>query len=129
MSNFKCQMSNLHLKSKIYLLFALCYLLFAIPAKAQGLSLGIWPPLLEVTIQPGKSITQVYKLRNTGETDLALTSKIVPFKPEGETGDINFATPGVDLGRHTGSETWFSFQNANLALGEKFLINLSITLR
>jgi len=111
-------MSNLHLKSKIYLLFALCYLLFAIPAKAQGLSLGIWPPLLEVTIQPGKSITQVYKLRNTGETDLALTSKIVPFKPEGETGDINLEFGAWNLE----FSSWFSFQNANLALGEKFLL-------
>jgi len=91
-------------------------------ARAQSLSLGIWPPLLEVTIQPGKSITQVYKLRNTGETDLAMISKIVPFKPSGKTGDVSFATPGVDAGIHTGSEPQFSFLNADLALGQKFIL-------
>ena len=87
-------------------------------ASAQGLSLAIWPPLLEVTIQPGKSITQVYKLRNAGGTDLALTSKIIPFKPSGETGDIS-----LELGIWSLEfSSWFSFQNADLSLGQKFIL-------
>lgn len=83
-------------------------------AKAQTLSLSIWPPLLEVTLQPGKSITQVYKLANNGQADLVITSSILPFKPEGEDGNIkltNEASPALE---------WFSFQNANLDLGQSF---------
>jgi len=121
--NSKFKIQNYNLKFKIFafcifiLRFAFCILHLS-EAKAQGLSLSIWPPLLEVTIQPGKSITQVYKLKNTGETDLALTSKIIPFKPEGEKGDVNleFGTWKLEF------SSWFSFQNANLALGEKFLL-------
>ncbi len=82
---------------------------------AQGISLGIWPPLLEVMIQPGKSITQVYKLSNQGETDLLMTSKIASFAPADEQGSIRllpWANSGILI----------SFQNANLALGEKFLL-------
>jgi len=136
--NSKFQIYILNLKYFLFLLciFAICYLLFAIPAKAQGLSLGIWPPLLEVTIQPGKSITQVYKLRNTGETDLALTSKIVPFKPEGEMGNITFTsevrnppTGGLGSPPQAGGNTsevdwwnWFSFLNADLSLSQKFFL-------
>jgi len=107
------------LKFAFYSLVFACLTLATLsPVWAQNLSLAIWPPLLEVTIQPGKSITQVYKLKNTGETDLALTSKIVPFKPEGERGDIAFTSEGGNLE----FSSWFSFQNANLALGEKFLL-------
>jgi hypothetical protein len=108
----------------LHLIIAFCILHLS-EAKAQTLSLSIWPPLLEVTIQPGKSITQVYKLRNTGETDLALTSKIVPFKPEGETGDINleFARPPARQGTWNSEFLpWFSFLNADLSLGQKFFL-------
>jgi len=115
--NFKFQISNF----KFYLAFAyllICLFAYLAEANAQGLSLSIWPPLLEVTLKPGKSITQVYKLRNAGETNLALTSKIVPFKPEGEKGDIN-----LELGTgNWGLPSWFSFQNADLAMGEKFIL-------
>ena len=117
MSNLKCQISNLHLKAKIWVVFVACWLLAAGPTHAQGLSLSIWPPLLEVIIQPGKSITQVYKVRNAGETDLALTSKIVSFKPEGEKGDISFTSK-----QDTSKVGWFSFLNADLTLGEKFIL-------
>lgn len=106
-------------------------------AKAQGLSLGIWPPLLEVMIQPGKSITQVYKIINNGETDLVLTSKIVPFEPADELGNIILSSevsPAAGdrnsspanltelFPSEVGWPGWFSFQNADLALGEKFLL-------
>jgi len=139
--NPKSKIQNDNLKFKI---FAFCifilsfafYILHSSKANAQTLSLSIWPPLLEITIQPGKSITQVYKLRNTGETDLALTSKIVPFKPEGEGGDITFTSevrspPAGGLGYppQAGGNTsgvdwwnWFSFLNADLSLGQKFFL-------
>jgi len=92
---------------------------------AQGLSLGIYPPLLEVTIQPGKSITQVYKLSNGGETDLAMTSLIVPFEPSDEFGNIKLLSESGSVSFRSNSvpfRNWFSFQNADLALGQKFIL-------
>ena len=127
MSKLKPTSKILNLKNFAFciIIFTFSFLIFNLATKAvfgQALSLGIWPPLLEVMIQPGKSITQVYKLTNGGETDLALTSRLMPFKPEGEQGNISLGTPGVNIGRHTGNERWFSFQNADLALGEKFIL-------
>jgi len=80
---------------------------------------------LEVAIRPGKSITQVYKLRNAGETDLAMTSKIVSFRPSGETGDINLELARLPARQGTWNlelSPWFSFQNADLSLGKKFIL-------
>jgi len=84
----------------------------------QSLSLSLTPPLLEITIQPGRSITQVYKISNQGETDLALTSQIVPFQPADEFGHI---LP-VGTTSKFKIQNWFSFQNTNLDLGQKFLL-------
>lgn len=90
--------------------------------RAQSLSLGIWPPLLEVIIQPGKSITQVYKLSNLGDTDLVLTSRIVSFSPEDEQG-----TPKLNLETEKDYLNWFSFQNADLKLQQPFVLKAGST--
>ena len=97
---------------------------FSSPVRAQSLSLSLYPPLLEVMIQPGKTITQVYKLTNGGETNLILESKIVPFKPADELGNVklNSSPPA-----NQSSLSWFSFQNANLDLGQKFLLKAGQT--
>jgi len=42
-----------------------CLLVFT-QARAQTTSLSIWPPLVEAMIQPGKSVTKVYRLKNAG---------------------------------------------------------------
>jgi hypothetical protein len=99
----------------IYLV--LCLWCLAIPAKAQTLSLSLYPPLLEVMIQPGKTITQVYKLTNQGEVDLAMASKVISFEPADELGNINLVSSS-----ELPISSWFSFQNADLALGDKFLL-------
>lgn len=84
---------------------------------AQEMALGLYPPLLEVTIKPGRTITQVYQLLNQGEADLIVTSRLVPFKPADEKGQVQLEekqiSPAVD---------WFSFQNADLKLGDSFVL-------
>lgn len=107
----------------VFFIFSFWFLVLK-PVWAQTLSLSLYPPLLEVMIQPGKSITQVYKLSNQGEIDLALTSKIVPFEPGDEQGNIHLLTPEVSSGSHPGGVylDWFSFQNADLALGQEFIL-------
>ena len=88
--------------------------LFKEKIEAQNLSLSIWPPLLEVTLQPGKSITQVYQLANNGETDLVMTSSISLFSPEDELGNVKL------IDKESPVLSWISFQNADLELGESF---------
>ncbi|MDZ7587072.1 MAG: hypothetical protein U0946_04900 [Patescibacteria group bacterium] len=81
------------------------------PAKvsAQTISLSIWPPLLEAVIQPGKAITQVFKLKNLGD-DTIINASIVPFEPADAFGNISLsqtASPAL---------SFFSLQNADLKL-------------
>lgn len=131
----KLKVKSCSLKFKVFLLiFLITILHFALwtlnlsEAKAQTLSLSIYPPLLEVMIQPGKSITQVYKFTNGGETDLAFTSKVVPFEPADELGNVKLFTSEVKPGQNSTSEVvrrssdFFSFQNADLDLGQKFIV-------
>lgn len=86
-------------------------------ANAEEISLSINPAILEVMIKPGRSITQVYKLTNHGTTDLIIGTSIVPFEPEGEDGGIRLLP---DQSQTNNPEQVFSFQNADLSLGEKF---------
>lgn len=88
---------------------------------AQSVSLGLYPPILQVMIQPGKSLTQVYKVNNFGDP-VIVSSEVKAFMPEGETGTINL----VDCERIEviGCESlgWFSIQNADLSLGDPFFL-------
>jgi len=102
------------------LVFGICLLLGAwclvLPVRAQSLSLGIYPPLLEVMIKPGKSITQVYKLSNEGEADLVVKGEILAFNPLGEQGEIQLSD------QQSPAHEWISFQNADLGLGQNFAV-------
>ena len=89
------------------------------PAKvrAQTISLSIWPPLLEAVIQPGKAVTQVFKLKNLGD-DTVIHASIVPFEPGDDFGNIKLGyliTPEVKE-VHTSGVEYFSLQNADLDL-------------
>ena len=122
-SKIKNQKCNLKFKTFAFCLVILTFYFCLLPlinkVHAQSLSLSLYPPLLEVTVKPGKSITQVYKLANDGETDLVVGSEILPFEPEDELGNIKLLTPKTFP---SPTIDWFSFQNADLQLGQKFLL-------
>jgi hypothetical protein len=114
-------------KSLTILLLASCFFFFPSPIQAQQMNLSISPPLLEVTIKPGKTITQVFNIKNNGE-DIQLYSQIIPFYPKGKQGKIqldqNFLNPFTNPSK-TGKYqylNWFSLQNAGLELGDSFTI-------
>ncbi len=73
LSSKKCKFQSVkkNIKMLLLLLFYLFGLFYSLidsnKAYAQSLSLSISPPLLEVMIKPGKSITQTYKISNLGE--------------------------------------------------------------
>ncbi|MGB9637564.1 MAG: hypothetical protein ACPLY7_02085 [Microgenomates group bacterium] len=43
-------------------------------------------------IQPGRSVTQVYKLTNASDQELQITPQVFPFKPQGENGEIKISS-------------------------------------
>ena len=111
-------------KIKLKILFAssiffLPYLLFSNKIGAQSLGLSLYPPLLEVMIKPGKTITQVYQLNNQGENDLVITSKILVFEPADELGNVRIKTDAS-----LAMSDWFSFQNTDLNLGDNFVLKI-----
>lgn len=84
------------------------------PANAQTFSLALWPPILEVMIKPGKSITQVYELFNQGEAPEKINTEIATFEPADELGNVTL-TP-----KSASSPIKFNFENADIALGQPF---------
>ncbi len=82
------------------------------PAAAQTVSLSIWPPILEIMVKPGKSITQVYKLTNLGD-DTIIKAAIFPFEPTPDGQALVNRTPSPIA-------DYFSLQNADLDLPAAF---------
>ncbi|MCJ7740227.1 hypothetical protein MUP32_02835, partial [Candidatus Microgenomates bacterium] len=56
----------------LIILFVIYNLSFIIssPVRAQSLSLSIAPPVVEIMIKPGKTITQTIKIANGGESTI-----------------------------------------------------------
>lgn len=73
-------------------LFAYLHICLLRLSYAQSLSLSLWPPLLEVMIQPGRAVTQVYKLTNNSDRELTVIPVIYPFSPQGDSGQIKIST-------------------------------------
>lgn len=93
------------------------YILHSAPAAhAQTFSLSLWPPILEVMLQPGKSITQVYEIENNGSEAEKITTQMAILMPRDEQGNAKFIIQDT-------SPIQFNLENADLDLGQAF--NLS----
>lgn len=90
----------------------------ASPALAQTLSLSLWPPLLEATMQPGRSITAVYKLTNNSDRPLQITPQVYPFEPQGSSGQIKLKSSISSSGL---PQPLFSFESGQ-KLGQAFAL-------
>jgi len=86
-------------------------------ANAQTFSLSIWPPLLEVMVQPGRFVTQVYKINNTGDRQ-TLVAKVLPFEPSDTFGNINILNIPNVL-----NPLFFSLDNPDIKLGIPFSLS------
>ena len=84
-------------------------------ASAQSLSLSVSPPILEVLIKPGKSVTQVYKITNDGSDPVILIPKLLELNELGIKEDSNPA------------EKWISLLNTDLSFNQPFLLPKGIT--
>lgn len=94
----------------VFLIFNILFFIFPSSASAQNLSLSISPPLLEVLIKPGKSITQIFKLINNGEATVA-TVRLAQYSESGVKEFSDFIP-----------ENWISILNTDIALGKPFFL-------
>ncbi|MFH1601466.1 MAG: four helix bundle suffix domain-containing protein [Candidatus Shapirobacteria bacterium] len=89
-------------------------------AAGQSFSLSLSPPLLEVVLQPGKSITQAYEVKNLGTSLLYLQTEIRFFLPSealAKEGQITYQEPDIFTGLPE-----FKLNNANINLGDTFVL-------
>ncbi len=118
-SNLKSRVNKLYKNKKyIFFIFLLSSVLnfcigkFSNPpiACAQSLSLSVSPPMLEVFIKPGKSVTQVYKLTNNGEP--VIINIYLAALSSGEIKeDPNF-----------NAEKWLNLLNTDIKFNQPFLL-------
>jgi len=130
MQNSKLKVKSCSLKYKV-LLFAFLIITFDFAlltldlskAHAQTFSLSVYPPLLEVMIMPGKSITQAYQITNLGDKT-AVNSQVVAFEPADELGNISLrGLTSYEVRPPQTPQSWFNFENADIALGQPFTLN------
>ncbi len=111
----KTKQPSLH--NTYYLILTTCYLFFiSKPVYSQQVGLSISPPLLEVMIKPGKSITKAYQLTNNSDFDLYLTPKIIPFTPADLNGNISLDHQSLIINHNS----FFGLQNSNIQLNQPF---------
>ncbi len=98
--------------------FVICFLFLGLlffssrVVNAQQLSLSINPPLLELTIKPGKTVLIAYTVGNYGDPT-ALRARVLPFRAKDNQGNIvieeEFSGP-----------IRFSLDNADIQMDEPF---------
>lgn len=81
------------------------------PVHAQSLSLSISPPLLEILIKPGKSITQAFTIINNGDP-VIITPRILPLNENGIDESIGFVP-----------ESWITTANTDILFDRPIFLN------
>ena len=95
-------------------LFLLGYLLAVSgPVRAQEVSLSISPPITELAIQPGRSFSQVFTVKNNG-VPVTVVAKIFPFVPFDKEGHAELIEDQNSINAFTG---WFFFDTNPTSLG------------
>lgn len=119
-SEFK--ISN-YLPAGFLTLIAIFWYLFGVwvkPIFAQTLSISIYPPIYEVIMIPGKSVTQTFEIANNGQDGMAAIY-LVPFRPQGEEGSVALDEENI-VNSSSPYAQWFSIISPVSNFGEKFYI-------
>lgn len=82
------------MKFTIFILFAICiYLTFVIPVRANGTSLGIYPPIIQIDSRPPADIRAPLTIQNLGEDSVNLKIQLRPFMAsDSEDGQIKYVS-------------------------------------
>ena len=99
----------------LYFLIVCLFTSLAIPSKAfaQEVSMSITPPLMEITIQPGKSYTQTFTVKNSG-VPVVVEPKIIPFTPLDEDGHVELLDDQKNVDNF---DSWFFYDKSPIPLG------------
>jgi len=115
-------MKNYNLKLKIFafciviLIFDFCILHFAPKAQAQSvIRLVAIPPRLDVEVNPGDVIQKVIKVRNEGDSEIAIQTNIYDFIVSDDKG-TPIAVAGETSGRWAASN-WLTVSPNKFVLG------------
>lgn len=106
-----------YFKALFVLIIGLCFLSFSNLAHAQQktpFDLSVSPSVVELTLQPGKLVTQTYLIENNGTTDLTVTATLRDFTSDGKTG-----TPVL---QDKTTFTYAELQNADIHLDSPFTL-------
>jgi hypothetical protein len=103
---------------KLFFVFLLC-VFFASPSMAHAqqsapFDLSVSPSVVELTLQPGKLVTQTYLIENSGTTDLSITPLLKDFGSDGKTG-----TPVLS---ETSTFPYAELQNADIKMETPFVL-------
>jgi hypothetical protein len=90
-----------------------CLLAAPSAVKAQEVSLSIAPPITELTIQPGKSFSQTFTVKNDG-VPVTIAAKIFPFVPFDREGHVELIEDQNSVNAFAG---WFFFDPTPISLG------------
>lgn len=100
--------------------FSIWSLVFARSSLAQTLSLSVSPPLTEVMIVPGKSVSQTFTFTNDGESG-NVKVYIIPFKAGDENGNAELNEKDI-ITSSSYYASWFSIISPVSSFGEKFYV-------
>ncbi len=97
----------------IFSLFSIIQITQPLQAQVRSeLDLRVQPSVVELSIQPGKQVTQAFEISNAGSTDLEATVSLRDF-----TSDNMSGTPVL---LETNTFPYATLQNANVSLGQPF---------
>ena len=102
----------------LILLFTIASYLSPSLAQINSFSLSITPPLVEITIQPGKKILYTFDIENHSPAPITLQANIVSFSPIDEHGHIQINSSQSNYP----AANFFSLLNAHLDLNQPFTL-------
>ncbi len=99
-----------------YIFFLVTILFLLVPGQvaAQNISLSMTPPIIELTIKPGKSVVIAYTVSNLGDPAV-LSSNVRPFAPSGIYGELNVA-------QDFSGPIRFNLENSNIKFDTPFFL-------
>ncbi|HXS15357.1 MAG TPA: hypothetical protein VN711_04460 [Candidatus Saccharimonadales bacterium] len=82
-----------------FLVFSAGLIVSASPAFAQTLSLGIYPPIIQVTTTPPSAMKQTITIVNEADTPTSVAISVLPFTQSGEkNGQVKYLLPSQTFG-------------------------------
>jgi hypothetical protein len=97
----------------LFTFLLICFFTTPSAVRAQEVSLSISPPLTEITIQPGKSYSQTFTVKDDG-IPVTIVPKIIPFIPLDREGHAELIENQNAVDSYS---SWFSFDQTPISLG------------